>query len=72
MKNHLPAWPYYSEDEISAVQKVLKSGAVNYWTGEISKTFEKNFSSFDSIHYRSWEYCGDSLAFRPCSKKNFH
>jgi dTDP-4-amino-4,6-dideoxygalactose transaminase len=30
-----PQWPYFAEDEIQAVADVLKSGKVNYWTGEI-------------------------------------
>jgi hypothetical protein len=25
-------WPYYAEDELSAVNHVLRSGKVNYWT----------------------------------------
>ena len=29
------AWPYFGEDEIQAVAEVLRSGKVNYWTGEI-------------------------------------
>ena len=30
-----PEWPHFDEDEIQAVTKVLRSGKVNYWTGEI-------------------------------------
>ncbi len=51
MNSDFPTWPHYSEDEISAVQEVLKSGAVNYWTGEISKNFEKNFANFSNCKY---------------------
>ena len=47
----LPSWPYYSKDEINAVQEVLKSGAVNYWTGEISKSFENEFADFSGCKY---------------------
>ena len=47
----LPSWPYYSKDEINAVQEVLKSGAVNYWTGEISKSFENEFADFCGCKY---------------------
>ncbi|MDD5729192.1 MAG: DegT/DnrJ/EryC1/StrS aminotransferase family protein [Victivallales bacterium] len=28
-------WPHFGEDEIAAVVKVLDSGKVNYWTGDI-------------------------------------
>ena len=45
MKNNFPVWPYYGKDEIMAVQDVLKSGAVNYWTGDITKSFEKEFAA---------------------------
>ena len=30
-------WPYYEEDEVLAVSQILKSGKVNYWTGNIGK-----------------------------------
>ena len=36
----------YGKDEINAVQEVLQSGAVNYWTGKISKSFENEFANF--------------------------
>ena len=38
---HLGNWPNYDKDELDAVNKVLQSGFVNYWTGNISKKFEK-------------------------------
>jgi len=42
----LTSWPHYEENEIKAVEKVLRSGKVNYWTGEITKKFEKDFAKF--------------------------
>ena len=39
-------WPVYSEDEIQAVEKVLKSGKVNYWTGEQGRLFEKEYAEY--------------------------
>jgi dTDP-4-amino-4,6-dideoxygalactose transaminase len=39
-------WPHYGGDEISAVTSILASGKVNYWTGEESRLFEKEFASF--------------------------
>jgi hypothetical protein len=27
-------WPFFAEDEIEAAARVLRSGKVNYWTGE--------------------------------------
>ncbi len=44
MKTSFPSWPYYARDEISSVQDVLQSGAVNYWTGDVTKSFEKEFA----------------------------
>lgn len=44
-------WPYYSADEINAVNAVLCSGKVNYWTGEECRQFEKEFASFCNCSY---------------------
>ena len=33
-------WPDYTEEEIDAVAAVLRSGKVNYWTGQITREFE--------------------------------
>lgn len=41
-----PGWPSYSEEEIAAVSRVLRSGRVNYWTGEECRLFEKEFASY--------------------------
>lgn len=46
-----PPWPYYENDEIKAVEKVLKSGKVNKWTGNITEEFEKDFSSLFNIKH---------------------
>lgn len=39
-------WPFFSQHEIDAVEEVLRSGKVNYWTGEEGKLFEKEFARF--------------------------
>lgn len=36
------SWPYYSADELLAVENVLRSGRVNQWGGDRVTTFEKN------------------------------
>ena len=42
-------WPFYDDEQISNVSKILKSGKVNYWTGDQGKIFEKEFSEkFDA------------------------
>ena len=38
-------WPYFDRDEIDAVERVLRSGKVNYWTGEEGRLFEKEFAA---------------------------
>ena len=44
----LSTWPFYDDEQISSVAKILKSGRVNYWTGDQGKIFEKVFS--DKFH----------------------
>lgn len=39
-------WPSFSEAESNAVLAVLRSGRVNYWTGEECHTFEDEFSAW--------------------------
>ena len=40
------AWPVFSEDEVSAATAVLRSGKVNYWTGDICRTFEREYAAY--------------------------
>ena len=44
-------WPKYSEEEISAVSMVLRSGKVNYLYGQNGNLFEKEFSDFVGTKY---------------------
>lgn len=44
-------WPYFEEDEIDAVNRVLRSGKVNYLTGEEGKEFEKEFAEYTGTRY---------------------
>jgi dTDP-4-amino-4,6-dideoxygalactose transaminase len=39
-------WPRYSAAEQAAVQRCLKSGRVNYWTGVEGQKFEQEFARF--------------------------
>ena len=41
-----PPWPDYTDEEIDAVAAVLRSGKVNYWTGQITRDFETAFASW--------------------------
>jgi len=37
-------WPYFEADEIEAAADVLRSGNVNYWTGQEGRLFETEFA----------------------------
>ena len=39
-------WPDYTEEEVDAVAAVLRSGKVNYWTGQITSEFEAAFADW--------------------------
>jgi dTDP-4-amino-4,6-dideoxygalactose transaminase len=47
--NELPPWPHYADDEIAAVQRVLASGRVNYWTGDQGRQFEREFADYVGV-----------------------
>ena len=44
--NPLGAWPKFSEEGIKAVEDVLRSGKVNYWTGPKGMEFEKAYAAW--------------------------
>ncbi len=46
-----PVWPTYAQDEVNAVLNVLKSGRVNYWTGDLGQKFEKQFATYFGVNY---------------------
>ena len=37
-------WPFFDDDERTAVDTVLRSGSVNYWTGQEGRAFEREFA----------------------------
>ena len=44
-------WPHFEAEEIDAVSSVLRSGKVNYWTGEQGQQFEREFAhSAGALH----------------------
>ncbi len=42
----LPHWPQFDENAIEAVEAVLRSGKVNYWTGPKGMQFERAFAAW--------------------------
>jgi dTDP-4-amino-4,6-dideoxygalactose transaminase len=47
----LPHWPVFDENAIRAVEQVLRSGKVNYWTGPHGMDFEKQFAEWQGSKY---------------------
>ena len=45
------SYPYFNQNTQRRVQKVLKSGRVNYWTGNECKDFEKEFSNYHKVKH---------------------
>ena len=50
-KNPFPSWPCYSEEEISTALELLRSGKVNYWTGDQGRKFEQEFADYCGTKY---------------------
>jgi dTDP-4-amino-4,6-dideoxygalactose transaminase len=46
-----PAWPSFEPDEIEAAASVLRSGKVNYWTGQEGRLFESEFAESVGAKY---------------------
>jgi len=49
--NKLQGWPQFDENAIKAVEEVLRSGKVNYWTGKRGMEFEKQFAEWQGSKY---------------------
>lgn len=44
-------WPSFTDEEAAAVQRVLLSNRVNYWTGTECREFEKEFAAWVGTRY---------------------
>lgn len=44
-------WPSFSEEEAVAINNVLMSNKVNYWTGHEGREFESEFAEFVGVEY---------------------
>lgn len=44
-------WPSFTTEEADAVQRVLLSNKVNYWTGNEGREFEKEFASYCGVNH---------------------
>jgi dTDP-4-amino-4,6-dideoxygalactose transaminase len=46
-----PSWPQFGADEVAAAERVLRSGKVNYWTGDEGTSFEREHAAFTGVKY---------------------
>lgn len=46
LNTHFSPWPSFTTEEANAVQQVLLSNKVNYWTGQECRAFEKEFAAW--------------------------
>ena len=51
LRSKLPGWPQFDEKAIKAVEEVLRSGKVNYWTGPKGMEFEKKYAEWQGSRY---------------------
>jgi dTDP-4-amino-4,6-dideoxygalactose transaminase len=51
LNTQFPPWPSYTREEADAVSHVLLSNKVNYWTGQESREFEKEFAEWVGCDY---------------------
>jgi len=45
------SWPDYSKEEAEAVSRVVLSNRVNYWTGDETREFEREFAAYVGTQY---------------------
>lgn len=46
-----PPWPSYTEEEVTAVTRVMRSNRVNYWTGTECRDFEREFAAWAGVSH---------------------
>jgi dTDP-4-amino-4,6-dideoxygalactose transaminase len=45
----LPPWPAYDEEQVEATTRILRTGKVNYWTGDECRQFEAEFAAYHGV-----------------------
>ena len=61
-------WPCFEPDEVGAAVAVLRSGRVNYWTGEEGRDFEREFAAASARATRSRWRTAPSRSKRRCTR----
>lgn len=44
-------WPSFTDEEIDAVARMMRSNRVNYWTGDECRQFEREFAAWSGTEY---------------------
>ncbi|MHC1560570.1 DegT/DnrJ/EryC1/StrS family aminotransferase [Actinomycetospora sp. C-140] len=44
-----PVWPTFDEGDVAAAGDVIRSGLVNYWTGDQGRRFEEEFATWAGV-----------------------
>jgi dTDP-4-amino-4,6-dideoxygalactose transaminase len=47
----LAHWPQFDHDEVAAVERILRSGKVNYWTGDEGRLFEEEYARYAGVKH---------------------
>ena len=47
----LAPWPHFDAEQIDSVSRVLASGKVNAWTGQVTRNFEQEFATWCGTSY---------------------
>ena len=50
-RNSKQRWPVFDEEQRAAVEQVLQSGKVNYWTGQEGKCFEDEYAQHLGVQH---------------------
>ena len=51
VRGPLPGWPWFDEETLQAALGPLRSGQVNYWTGECGRKFEEAWAAWNGSRY---------------------
>lgn len=51
LNTHFSPWPSFTPEEADAIHRVLLSNKVNYWTGNETREFEKEFAAWCGVQH---------------------
>lgn len=49
-----PPWPAFDDEQVEAAARVLRSGRVNYWTGDEGRSFEREFAEYTGLRHAAF------------------